>query len=252
MLGSQVEIFGVIAYPYWLCYHLGFLLGCIYLMRNSDRMGLRIWQILLLCVIQYVCGFVGARALNTLEYSSDVSLAFSPRAGLTFYGGLILGAIATIAFFQFVRKARLTNYLNTAIIALAIGYSVGRIGCFLSGDSCFGIQTDLPWGLPVLHAHPPITVDVHPAPLYEAFWALCIAAFSHFKLRHSRWADQTFAITLGLLAIERFFVEFVRLNPRYELFSMAQYISLGLIMISITLVSLQFRPKTSSEAIVSQ
>ena len=31
--------------------------------------------------------------------------------------------------------------------ALVVGYFFGRGGCELSGDGCYGIPTDLPWGM---------------------------------------------------------------------------------------------------------
>ena len=57
--------------------------------------------------------------------------------------------------------------LDLAAPAAAIGYGLGRIGCFLSGDGCYGIPTKLPWGMSFPHGIDPIYVRVHPTPLYE-------------------------------------------------------------------------------------
>ena len=37
--------------------------------------------------------------------------------------------------------------LDLAAPSAAIGYGIGRIGCFLSGDGCYGIETETPMAL---------------------------------------------------------------------------------------------------------
>ena len=56
--------------------------------------------------------------------------------------------------------------MDAGAIAVAIGYAVGRMGCFLRGDD-YGVPTDLPWGMSFPKGLPPTTVHVHPTQLYE-------------------------------------------------------------------------------------
>ncbi len=67
--------------------------------------------------------------------------------------------------------------------AAAIGYGIGRIGCFLSGDGCYGIEikpvhllgfTFHPWGMAFPHGIEPVFVPVYPTPLYELAAGLLI------------------------------------------------------------------------------
>ncbi len=48
--------------------------------------------------------------------------------------------------------------LDLAAPAAAFGYGIGRIGCFLSGDGCYGLPTKLPWGMSFPHGIEPVYV----------------------------------------------------------------------------------------------
>ena len=63
-------------------------------------------------------------------------------AGLVFLGGLIGGTMGVSYVF---RKNSMEWFQSADIVAplLALGYSLGRIGCLLVGDD-YGLPTDLP------------------------------------------------------------------------------------------------------------
>ena len=84
-------------------------------------------------------------------------------AGFAWYGGLILGISALVFQGWWARIGGLRT-LDLAAPAAAIGYGIGRIGCFLSGDGCYGIPTNLPWGMSFPHGIEPTPpfVRVHP------------------------------------------------------------------------------------------
>jgi phosphatidylglycerol:prolipoprotein diacylglycerol transferase len=113
--------------------------------------------------------------------------------------------------------------------AIVLGQAIGRIGCQLSGDGDWGVETTLPWGMAYRHAvvcsTPPCTcgpqgeclwpagVFVHPTPLYE-----CLAYFAIFAIlwrlrREPAPAGTILAAYLVLSGTARFLVEFVRINP---------------------------------------
>ncbi|MCB1036666.1 MAG: prolipoprotein diacylglyceryl transferase, partial [Acidobacteria bacterium] len=76
-------------------------------------------------------GILGAKAYYALLYQ-DWRLLLS-RSGLVWYGGFLL---ATAAVVWVMRRRRLPTWpiLDAATVALALGYGIGRIGCFLVGD----------------------------------------------------------------------------------------------------------------------
>jgi phosphatidylglycerol:prolipoprotein diacylglycerol transferase len=91
--------------------------------------------------------------------------------------------------------------LDLATPAAAIGYGIGRIGCLLSGDGDYGVNTTLPWGVhmaknALVPPNPPNAL-VQPTPIYE--------------LLPIGWMT---GVYLTLSGVGRFLVEFVRINPK--------------------------------------
>jgi prolipoprotein diacylglyceryltransferase len=57
-------------------------------------------------------------------------------SGLSFYGGLILGAIAVILYTK-KHGIAFEHIADATAPALILAYAVGRIGCQLAGDGCW-------------------------------------------------------------------------------------------------------------------
>ena len=100
-----------------------------------------------------VGGIVGAKVYYAVLVR-DWHVLFD-RSGLVWYGGFILGAAAVLIV---MRRRHLPGWpmIDAAAPALALGYAVGRIGCFLVGDD-YGRPTDLPWGVAFKVGLPPTT-----------------------------------------------------------------------------------------------
>jgi phosphatidylglycerol:prolipoprotein diacylglycerol transferase len=193
-------------------------------------------------------GLVGARLLLILEEWNDFlrspwSFIFS-GAGFSWYGGLIGG---TIAVTWWVRRHRIL-WLKAADIcapALALGYGVGRIGCFLAGDATWGKVTDVPWGMafpnavagwvdPLTGVPYPQGVRVHPTPIYETIQSLLVFGIL-WSLRKKSYPNGTiFWLYLILAGSMRFLVEFWRANPVVGLgMTEYQWISLAVVALGL-------------------
>ncbi len=107
--------------------------------------------------------------------------------------------------------------------AAAIGYGIGRIGCFLSGDGCYGIEirpvhflglTFTPWGIAFPHGLQPIGVPVYPTPLYEFAAGLVIGWWLWRRGGKPHGTGAILGQYLILSGIARFLVEFIRRNPK--------------------------------------
>jgi prolipoprotein diacylglyceryltransferase len=71
----------------------------------------------------------------------------------------------------------------------------------------------------------------HPTPIYEFIAAFVLFQFLWRKRQaFEKQAGKLFGLTMILLGIERFAVEFLRINPLYAGLSMAQWISIGLVI----------------------
>ena len=206
-------------------------------------------------------GVAGAKIYYAILYR-DWSLLFE-RFGLVWYGGFVLGALAVI---WVARRRNLAGWsvVDAAVPGLALGYGIGRIGCFLVGDD-FGMPTRLPWGVAFPRGLPgPTTaglmrqeygasvpweipdeqlIAVHPTQLYETFAAVLIWALGVRMLKRGASPGSTTLIVLSLLALERFLVEFLRAKDDRFLgvFTVAQFISLAVVVLLMTLFLLSRR-----------
>jgi phosphatidylglycerol:prolipoprotein diacylglycerol transferase len=127
--------------------------------------------------------------------------------------------------------------LDLAAPAAAIGYGIGRIGCFLSGDGCYGIPTKLPWGMSFPNGIEPTFVRVHPTPLYELAAGLAIGAWLWWRGGKKRGTGAIVGEYLLLSGIARFLVEFLRRNPKVLWgLSNAQLASAGSVLVGIALI----------------
>ncbi|EPG68125.1 prolipoprotein diacylglyceryl transferase [Leptospira wolffii] len=137
-------------------------------------------------------------------------------SGLVFYGGFLFG-ILFITLYMIRYKLDVKAYLDAAVPSMALGYAIGRLGCFVSGDGCYGFSTDahiplLVWTYGPETAHPS-GVPVWNTPVIEA--AVSFLFFLYFQ----KWARfQNFrkfglgAQYLILHGLARLGVEFLRVN----------------------------------------
>ena len=184
------------------------------------------------------------------------------RYGLVWYGGFLVG---TAAILWTMRRRRLPLWptLDAATPALALGYGVGRVGCFLVGDD-YGVPTKLPWGVAFEHGLPPTTawhlrrefgiaipenvpgselLRVHPTQLYETAAALAIWGVGMALLRRRPRPGGVALPIFALLAVERFAIEFLRAKDDRYLgpLTVAQAISLG-VLLAVALIAVRRRP----------
>lgn len=200
-----------------------------------------------------LAGIVGARLYHVLESPSEFFANPWPqifsRFGFAWFGGF-LGGFAALIILSRREKIPTLTFLDACSPAAAVGYAIGRIGCFLSGDGDYGIATSLPWGMSFPEGVVPTTERVHPTPLYEFIVWLLIAAFLWWLganvLRQRKPSGIVFCYYLVLTGIARFLVEIVRVNPR-SFFGMsnAQAASLGSILLGLVLY-LFFLPKSAN------
>jgi len=168
-----------------------------------------------------LAGLVGARLYHLLEAPSEffahpLPLLFSTM-GFAWFGAVIGGFVALVLLARHYQM-KILLMLDIASPAAAIGYGVGRIGCLISGDGDYGIPTSLPWGMSFPNGLVPTTQPVHPTPIYEFLGAMAIGYIlwrvGARSIGGLRPAGEVFALYLILTGIARFFVEFIRINPR--------------------------------------
>ena len=108
--------------------------------------------------------------------------------------------------------------------ALVTGYAVGKLGCFTSGDGCYGIPTDQPYGMHFPNALVPTKEFVHPVPLYETFFNTCLMLYLMVRARNPAGVPvmNNFGVMIMGLGSLRFMLEYVRGHPIIA-FGMTEY-----------------------------
>ena len=184
-------------------------------------------------------GIGGAKLMYLFENVPFTDLLSSPftyifsRGGLTFYGGFIVAALL-IWILTIKNKVSFFKVLDAMAPAVAIGHSIGRVGCFLVGDD-YGIKSDVPWAVAFPKGLPPTTDPVHPTQVYEVI-LLGLIFFVLWKLRKKTTPDGwLFSILLILAGTERFLIEFIRSTTASPVagLSVAQLVALGLIALGV-------------------
>ena len=226
------EIFRIGSFPintYGVFLALAFLCAILITVKLAARDGLPREKIYDLCLWMLLCSLIGSKILMLFtepEYRDHplqlISLDFL-RSGGVFYGGLI-GAILSGYFLM--RRYQLPWWKTADACApgIAIGNFFGRQGCFAAG-CCWGKPTTLPWGVKFTElGHEitgvPLDVRLHPTQLYESFAMLFVFFFLLWLHKHRRFNGQVILLYALLYSVIRFAIEFLRDDPRGDLFGL--------------------------------
>src|SRR6202008_4036477 len=215
-----------------------------------EKRTVRIWpqdRVGEITIIALVFGLLGAKLFDIFEnwsgFIQDPSSYIFSAKGLTFYGGLICAALA---IWWYAKRHKIGFWhLNDAMApTMMLAYSLGRIGCQVSGDGDWGIENTSPkpvswmpdWMWSYTYPHnvnevgvkiPGCTdtkfcnelpVGVYPTSFYEI--VICFILFLViWSLRKKFKIPGTlFALYLMLNGLERFFIEKIRVNVRMNFF----------------------------------
>ena len=245
-------------YSYGLMLGVGFIVASWVVGKELRRRGYDAGLGNTITLLAIVFGVIGSKLLYVLEnldvFSRSPGILFSP-GGLTWYGGFFLAAFA-IYLYARKRKIPFAEVCDSASPALLLGYGIARIGCHFAGDGDYGTPTDLPWASVysngtyppsiAFSAFPeivekygvdgvvPDTIPVHPTPIYEFLLGAAGFLIVMRLAKKALPAGSLFMVYLVYAGAARFFVEFLRLNPRLLIgLSEAQLISAAMIVAGI-------------------
>ncbi|MFZ4542628.1 MAG: prolipoprotein diacylglyceryl transferase [Saprospiraceae bacterium] len=223
-------------------------------------------------IVSAISGIAGAKLFSILENFEDFLLDPAGQlfsgSGLTMYGGLILAFIVVYIYIKRLGIAPL-HMMDCAAPAITVGYGVGRLGCHFSGDGDWGIVNDkmkpfsfLPdWLWSYTYPHnvlnegvalencigqycSQLSAGVFPTPLYETLLCALMLMILWSLRTRIKIPGLLFFVYLVLNGLERFSIESIRVNPRYEYFGMylsqAQYIAIMLMLLGVAGMALMY------------
>lgn len=222
-----------------------------------------------------VGGIVGAKVFDLFDnwqaFLRDPIGALTSGGGLAFFGGLLLGFVAVVAYLRH-HKIPFWPSADAVAPALTAGYGVGRIGCQMAGDGDWGIVNNNPkpdilsflpdwmWAyryphnvLDITYTEPPnpnvpmpdcsweycmqLAQPVYPTPFYETLMMAVVFAILWSLRKRITIPGMLFFIYLALIAIERFLIEKIRVNVVHKVMGVqltqAEIISIVLFLISV-------------------
>ena len=234
------DVFGAIElHGFGILVALGFVLGGNAAMRRADRMGLQSEAINRLITWLVIGTFVGGHIGYGLLYQPEEYFAHPENflyfwQGLSSFGGFAV-CVPLAVYFFYREKLPVWSYLDCLAYGLALGWFLGRMGCFVAHDHMgsetdfflgvwcrpeVGHTLDLPnWmvkgpgepNLPfALCAERPSVNAVHDTGLYEALFSLTM--FGVLTLMDRRaWKAGTFTLLFWLAYFPtRFFLDTLR------------------------------------------
>ncbi len=234
----------LVIYTYGIFVTLGFLCGFSLFLQATRKKNLEEKKILSLSLWVVASGIIGARIFYVLdqlywylEHPQDVLKIW--QGGLVFYGGLLFSLAIGL---YFIRHHGLPFWDIADISAppLALGISIGRIGCFFNG-CCYG----KPWKWGLIFSPDSAAGRVFPnQPLFPTQLIssanLLVIFFILIVLRSRQSLSQhIFLWFLVLYSVHRFMIEFIRADYPKVLFHLTvpQFISIILGISSLMLMS---------------
>jgi phosphatidylglycerol---prolipoprotein diacylglyceryl transferase len=200
---------------------LAILAGIFTAMRLGRRVGLDSGQVLDFCTWIILVALVGAKVLMVVSdwgyYRANPGEIFSLStllAGGVFYGGF-LAALVFVVWYVRVQKLDFWKLADVLAPAVALGQSIGRLGCFTAGCD-YGTPTNAWWGVVFTStfAHQvagvSLGIRLHPTQLYESFATFVIFGILLWRFPRRRWDGEVFLTYVSLYAVARFFLEYLR------------------------------------------
>jgi phosphatidylglycerol:prolipoprotein diacylglycerol transferase len=230
------------------------VLGYLITRWRAIRVGIEGAHIDNMTLLVAISSLFGARFFSWwFEFPDEVSLwtaLTTASGGMVFYGGMIFGAVAIVAYAACTCLS-LGNLMDACAPGLAVGLAIGRIGCFMAGccwgDVCISDSQALavhdpsvlrqvrtiPFlsrpGMPLavhfprnsgayeqqrdlglIGADAKTSLPVHPTQLYETAFALLLCLYLNAAFKRRDWEGQVISKFMLGYGVIRFCLEFLR------------------------------------------
>jgi phosphatidylglycerol:prolipoprotein diacylglycerol transferase len=228
----EIELGPLDLQTFGICFAAAFLVAAAVLARRLKELGNPPDWAYEIIFAGLIGGLIGSRVdyliQNWDQVSDDLLGNVFSGSGLVWFGGLVGGTLAVVLWARWRGWLGL-QLLDACAVPLAVGYAIGRIGCQLSGDGDYGVESDLPWAMAYPEGTEPTTEEVHPTPVYETL-AMGLVALVLWRLRDRYAPGVLFALYLVLAGAERLLIEFIRRNDAVVAgLTLAQLVSLAMI-----------------------
>ncbi|MDD5156238.1 MAG: prolipoprotein diacylglyceryl transferase [Candidatus Omnitrophica bacterium] len=219
-------------YSYGMMLAIAFVVGSALAAMEAGRRNIEPDIIFNLCFVIAISGVIGARifyvATNLGEYLRDpLEIFMLQHGGLSWFGGLMLGAAAGIAYVRH-KKLPLLKILDLMSPFVALAQSIGRIGCLLNG-CCFGRESAYGLYFPV---HDKVLI---PTQMYSSLFLVFLFIILRILQDRPHKQGYVFFSYLALYSVGRFFIEFWRADNPAVIFNLTLFQVLSIVLFCIAL-----------------
>ncbi len=242
---------------YYGIFFMGGLLLCVFILRwifKNENISLE--KLDTLTIYGVIGIFIGARLGHCLFYDPSYyfnhplellfpiqqtqsgGYQFTGYLGLASHGGAV-GLITSLILYSIKTKESILNTVDLIGVVAALGGCFIRLGNLMNSE-IVGFPTNVPWAFVFVQED---NLPRHPAQLYEAVAYLFIFVLTFYLYKTKRPRLQNgffFGLSISLIFIARFFIEFVkeRQVPFEEqmLLDVGQLLSIPFIVVGIVFV----------------
>jgi len=248
-------------YSYSLMVLIAFCAGTLYAWLEAKRLKENPEHALDLAVLVFIFSFIGGRLahciVNWRIYLADPLRIFKIwEGGLVYYGGYLASALVC---YIYIKRSHLNLGRWADILAPTAMTTLffGRIGCFLNG-CCYGspapdwfpFKVKYPLSVIPLHL---AGVALHPTPIYESLLTGLIALGLILYRKRKKYEGELFWLMMVLYPVVRFFLEYLRADPRGVVpglnLSTSQFLGILIFIPSLVCLIIGYRRKVRQDAL---
>jgi phosphatidylglycerol:prolipoprotein diacylglycerol transferase len=191
------------------------------ILRLGRREGLDSAQLLDFSFWLLLVALLGAKVLMVISdwsyywrYPGEIFSWSTLRSGGVFYGGFVAALLFAVWYIR-LHHLPFWKVVDVYAPAVSLGLGVGRIGCFAAGCD-YGKPTASAWGVvftdPIAHeaSGVPLGIPLYPTQPIMSLTSLSIFAILMWRYSRKSRDGEIFVLYLGLYAVARFFIEFLR------------------------------------------
>lgn len=236
-------VFGINIYGYGTMLAIGVIAAVMLVLHRSKERGYDEDKILNMAIFAVIGGIIGGKLLYILtsldEVAKEKSIAALIGNGFVIYGSIIGGVLGVVLYCR-KNNWQLLKIFDLVIPSLPLAQGFGRIGCFLAG-CCYGKPTASFIGVKFRpDSLGPSSAYVYPTQIFSSIFDFILAIVLLNLDKKQKKDGRLFALYMIIYSIGRFFIEFIRDDPRGNvgILSTSQFIGIFVVILGIALYNI--------------
>lgn len=230
---------------YGLMIGIGVIAALAMALYRAKKRGLNEDHIFDIAIYGVIGGIIGAKLMFIIVevpyiIKNPILIKDFILGGFVVYGGILGGALTAFIYCK-RKRIEFIKYFDFLSPSIALAQGFGRFGCFLAG-CCYGKVTTGPFGVNFKNSFiAPHDIKLHPTQIYSSLGDFAIALILLYYGSREREDGRIGGLYLILYSIGRFFLEFLRDDPRGSvgILSTSQFICIFVLALGIGIFNMR-------------